>query len=161
MNDRVTNELLTTLAAGKPPVIGSSESFDSATESLGTPGDAGATGPAGAARAQPGSGMNIIFFGFLVFFVILIFSQWSQSKKERRRKEEMLSGLSRHDRVQTIGGIIGTVAELSDNEVVLRVDEATNTRVRVSRGAIQAVLKKGRGAGSEAEPKPEQTEAAV
>lgn len=161
MNDSLTNELLTTLAAGKPPVIGGSDTIGPATESEGTPSDGGGTGSGGATRAQPGSGMNIIFFGFLVFFVILIFSQWNQSKKEKRRKQEMISGLARHDRVQTIGGIIGTVTEMSDTEVLLRVDEASNTRIRVSRAAVQTVLKKGRGTGSEAEPMPEQAEATV
>jgi preprotein translocase subunit YajC len=42
--------------------------------------------------------------------------------------------------VQTIGGIIGTVVESRENEVVLKVDETSNTKIKFSRNAIHRVL---------------------
>ena len=49
-------------------------------------------------------------------------------------------GLKRGDRVQTIGGILGTVVETRDGEVLLKVDEGNNTKIRFSRNAIHRVL---------------------
>ena len=53
--------------------------------------------------------------------------------------------------MQTVGGLLGTIVELRDDEVVLKIDESTGTRAHVARSAVQAILKKGpeenRGAG--------------
>jgi preprotein translocase YajC subunit len=42
--------------------------------------------------------------------------------------------------VVTIGGIVGTVVATRDDEVVLKVDESTNTKMTFVRKAIQRVL---------------------
>lgn len=147
-----------TLASGKPPVIGGSDAVGAPVEGAADGAvEGGATPPAG------GGSFDILLFGMLLFFVFLIVSTMMQGKKEKRRKQELLNSLARHDRVQTLGGIIGTIVEISDGEVVLRVDEATNTRIRVARSAVQTVLKKGRGSSSasQAEPKPETAETTV
>jgi len=52
----------------------------------------------------------------------------------------MLAALKKGDKVQTAGGILGTVVEVRDSEVVVKVDENANTRLRFARSAIQAVL---------------------
>jgi preprotein translocase subunit YajC len=49
----------------------------------------------------------------------------------------MMASLKKQDKVQMIGGEIGTIAELTDDEVVLRVEEG---RIRFARSAVQAVL---------------------
>ena len=77
-------------------------------------------------------------------------------RKEKRRRAEMLASLARNDKVHTVGGLIGTVTEVHDQEVVLRTDEASNTRVRIARSAITQVIKPGgvKPAGPELEAKP-------
>ena len=45
-----------------------------------------------------------------------------------------------HDTVQTIGGVIGSIVEVKNDSVVLKVDESSNTRITFSRSAIQQVL---------------------
>lgn len=62
------------------------------------------------------------------------------NRRERARHEEMLKNLKRNDRVQTIGGVLGTVVDVRDNEVILKIDEATNTKMRFVRGAIKEVI---------------------
>ena len=61
-------------------------------------------------------------------------------RKQERQRKDMLSNLKRGDRVQTIGGILGTVIDVRDSEVVLKVDESTNTKMRFARSAIHRVL---------------------
>lgn len=84
--------------------------------------------------------MMILLLGALVFMVVMTSLS---GRKERKKRMELLSGLASNDRVQTIGGVIGTIVEIRDEEVVLRVDENTNTRIRFSKTAVQQVLRRG------------------
>ena len=71
--------------------------------------------------------------------------------------QQLLSSLKKQDRVLTIGGLIGTVVEVRDDEVVLKIDENANTRARFTKNAIQQVLKSSDGPATSgnAEPKVE------
>ena len=52
--------------------------------------------------------------------------------------EEMLNSLRKGDKVCTVGGMFGTIAELREDEVTIKVDE--NTRIKFTRAAIQRVV---------------------
>lgn len=84
--------------------------------------------------------------GLLVFYFILIRPQ----KNKDKTRNNMLANLKRGDRVQTIGGILGTVVEAREDEVVLKVDETSNTKIKFARTAIHRVLEEDKGAPAEA-----------
>ncbi|HEX7009446.1 MAG TPA: preprotein translocase subunit YajC [Phycisphaeraceae bacterium] len=84
-----------------------------------------------------GFGSILWLIALIVLFYVLIFGS---QRRERRKREAMLKALKKGDKVQTVGGILGTVLDVRDNEVVVKVDESSNTRLRFSRSAIQAVL---------------------
>jgi len=52
----------------------------------------------------------------------------------------MVQSLKKNDRVRTIGGILGTVIDVKDDEIILKVDESNNTKIRIAVGAISKVL---------------------
>ena len=52
----------------------------------------------------------------------------------------MLGGLKKGDRIQTIGGILGTVVEARETDVLVKVDESSNTKIRFSRSAMHRVV---------------------
>ena len=52
----------------------------------------------------------------------------------------MLAGIGKGDKVLTVGGIMGTIVEMRETEVVLKVDENANTRIKFSRSSIQSVV---------------------
>ena len=52
----------------------------------------------------------------------------------------MLSALKKNDRVMTIGGVVGTVVQVRDDEVVVKVDESANVKLTFIRGSIQKIL---------------------
>ena len=64
-------------------------------------------------------------------------------RRERQRKEQLRKDLKKNDRVVTIGGVLGTVASVSpdNNEVILKIDEATGAKMRVLRSAIHEVIR--------------------
>lgn len=86
--------------------------------------------------------------GFLIIMVVLLIGFWLMislpQRRERKRRQEMLNNLKKGDKVQTVGGIIGTVVDLRDQELVVKVDESNNIRMRFSRSAIQSVLDGGK-----------------
>lgn len=159
-------------AVGAAPAGGSPAPTPTAprTEVIGAPGAASTTTPATTTSiqgAQPvggqtGAGGAGLLGGMMLpilLVVMMVFLFWTSSrsqKKERQRREELLNNIATNDTVQTIGGIIGRVAEIKDDEVILRVDESTNTKMRFAKSAVQQVLHKSGGgnAASQAEAKP-------
>jgi len=110
----------------------------------GTPlgnGGGGVGGPAPAANPFGMIWMVLVVLGVMIGFSML------SSRKEKKKRAELLSSIKKGEKVLTIGGIIGTVAEVRDDEVVLRVDENSNTRMRFTRSSIQQVLKSVAGDG--------------
>jgi preprotein translocase subunit YajC len=78
--------------------------------------------------------MIVIFFGIFYFIAL------RPRQKEQKKREQLLKSIKKYDKVMTIGGIIGSVMEIRDDEVILKVDDNTNTRIKFSRSAVQRVL---------------------
>jgi len=98
-----------------------------------------------AAEEQGGKGgfFDSMLFPLMIIFAIGYFLLIRPQQRERKRREALLKEIKKNDRVVTIGGIIGTVANLSsDNrEVTLKIDD--NTRITVLRSSIQGPYQKG------------------
>ena len=62
-----------------------------------------------------------------------------QKRKEKERKA-LLSRVKKNDRVVTAGGIHGLVMSVRENELILRVDDAKDVKLKVDRSAIVTVL---------------------
>ncbi len=96
-----------------------------------------------APSSPPPSGTDMFIRQFLPLILILGVFWWIMSRgksKERQRYEQMLNALKKNDRVQTIGGVLGTVVDVRDNEVVVKVDETNNVKIRFVRTAIKEVI---------------------
>lgn len=105
----------------------------------------------GAAPAGPGSMMMPLIVLMLVMMVLMtVFT----GRKDKKRREQLLSSLKKNDKVQTIGGIIGNIAEIRNDEIVLRVDENSNVRIRFAKSAITGVLQPSTGTDRAVEEKP-------
>jgi len=74
----------------------------------------------------------------LIFFILLLalfyFLLIRPQNKARKRHQEFLANLKKGDRVVTAGGIWGTVVEIGDDTVTLKVD--ANTRITFTKEAI-------------------------
>jgi preprotein translocase subunit YajC len=116
----------------------------------GSPGGPGNTGGGGSAPGFP----NMFWILILGMLAVIVMSSLSGRKQEKQRRA-LLSAVKRGDKVQTSGGVLGTVVELTDHEMVLRVDEASNTRIRFTRAALQQVLRESKeGPKGDVEAKP-------
>lgn len=118
----------------------------------GAPAAAPPAAPAGdaaagaAATGQPaGAGGQQMFIMIAVMLGALILFQLVGGRREKKKREQMLAGIKRHDKVVTIGGIVGSVVELKDDSVILKVDETSNTRITFAKSAISQVMPQDAG----------------
>ena len=79
---------------------------------------------------------------FAAIFVLFYFLLIRPQRREQARRLTMLSAVKKNDRVVTIGGIFGVVASVNReaDEVTLKVDEATNTKLRVTLSSVARVV---------------------
>jgi len=67
---------------------------------------------------------------FAIFYFLIIRPQ----KKERERHRRLIESLKKGDRVITSAGVWGTVVDIGDRTVTLKVD--ANTRITFSKEAV-------------------------
>ncbi len=79
---------------------------------------------------------------FAIIGVMFYFLLIRPERKKRQDLTNLLDSLKKNDRIVTIGGIHGVVVNVAkdSDEVTIRVDEGTNTKLRVSRSAISRVI---------------------
>jgi preprotein translocase subunit YajC len=80
-------------------------------------------------------------FPFIIIFVIFYFMLIRPQKAKEKEHQKMLSGLSKNDEVVTTGGIHGTVVNVKEKTVSLRVDD--NVKIEVEKSCIGYLKKKG------------------
>ena len=97
-------------------------------------------GPAPQTGAPPSLFGGDMMFFLLPVIVILILMTVLGPHKEQKRRNTMLKSMKKHDRVQTVGGVIGSITEIKSDTIVLKVDETSNTRMTFSRDAVQQIL---------------------
>jgi preprotein translocase subunit YajC len=88
--------------------------------------------------SAPAGGGNVLFtYGPLILmFVVLYFLLIRPQQKKQKVRSQMLNALKKGDKVVTIGGLHGTIMEITDDVVVLRVNDAT--KLTFDRSAINS-----------------------
>ncbi len=71
---------------------------------------------------------------YLLMFVIFYFVLLAPMRKQQKNQKELLSALKKGDRVVTSGGIHGTIAQVEDQIVWLKI--ADTTKIKINRSAI-------------------------
>jgi len=92
-------------------------------------------------QAKPQPGMGWSGYAMLIaMFVLLYFMMIRGPRKKQQQQKQMVQSLKKNDRVQTIGGMLGTVLDVKDDEVLVKVDENNNTKIWFVTSAIGRVL---------------------
>lgn len=92
--------------------------------------------------AKPGGslfGDQWFLFAMLGGIILLYVWMGRGRRKQEAKRQQMLAGLKKGDKVTSIGGVIGTVIEVREDEVLVKVDETNNVRMRFARWAIRGV----------------------
>jgi len=84
-------------------------------------------------------------FGSMLFLIVMMvgimyFLLIRPQSKYRKQRQAMIEGLRKHDQIITRGGLIGTITDVRSERDEIVVEIAKNTRVRMRRAAVEAVL---------------------
>ncbi len=99
-----------------------------------------AFGPQGGAGGQSsggGSPMSLIFM-IIAIFAVMYFLMIRPQQRQKKQHQDMMSQLSKGDKVVTTGGIHGTVAGVKDNIVILKI--ADNVKVEINRASVGQIV---------------------
>ena len=75
---------------------------------------------------------------FLLIFVVFYFVLLAPMRKQQKKTKEMLSQLKKGDRVLTSGGIYGTVSQVEDQVVWVKISDTT--KVKMAKSAVTGVV---------------------
>ncbi|MBF0217577.1 MAG: preprotein translocase subunit YajC [Candidatus Omnitrophica bacterium] len=88
-----------------------------------------------ASQQNPIMGFLPIILIFTIFYFLLIRPQ----KKAQDEHTKMVAELKKNDEIITSGGIYGTIVNIQDDTVTIRVDD--NTRIKILRSAVSKIIK--------------------
>jgi preprotein translocase subunit YajC len=91
-----------------------------------------------AAQEAGGSSLLMSFLPFILIIGIFYFLIIRPQNKKRKDTEKMLSALKKGDRVVTIGGLHGTVQNVKETTVIIKVDD--NVKLEFLRSAVSSVV---------------------
>ncbi|MGD0335758.1 MAG: preprotein translocase subunit YajC [Candidatus Omnitrophota bacterium] len=72
---------------------------------------------------------------FLVFYFLLIRPQRQREKEQQK----MLNSLNKNDEIVTTGGIHGTIVNVKDKTIIIRVDD--NVKLELEKSCVSCVKK--------------------
>lgn len=72
---------------------------------------------------------------FIIFYFLLIRPQ----KEKEKEHQKMISGVNKNDEVVTLGGIHGTVVNVKEKTLILRIDE--NVKMEIEKSSIAYIKK--------------------
>ncbi|NNJ91376.1 MAG: preprotein translocase subunit YajC [Gammaproteobacteria bacterium] len=101
--------------------------------------EAMAEAPAAAAGAQQAGWEGLIFPIGLV--VILYFFMIRPQVKRQKEHKALVESLKKGDEVQTSGGLMGKVTDVTDNFCKLEIAEGLEVKIR--RSSVESVMPKG------------------
>lgn len=96
----------------------------------------------GAAPVPRGPGIQELFVPIAVTLFGLYFFLIRPEQRRGKQKQDLLGSLKKNDKVLTVGGIYGIVANVKpdDDEVVIKIDEDKDVKIRVSKSSISQVI---------------------
>jgi len=89
-------------------------------------------------KPKPKGYGSLILLGVMFLFIYMM--MFRGPKKKQQKHTQMVQALQKNDRVKTIGGIIGTIIDVKDDIITLKIDESNNTKMKITAGAISGKI---------------------
>lgn len=81
----------------------------------------------------------INLFPLILIFIIFYFLLIRPQKTKEKEHQKMLVNLNKNDEVVTSSGIHGTIVNVKDKTVILRIDD--NVKIEIERNCIASIKK--------------------
>ncbi len=95
---------------------------------------AAGTDAAAGAQAQGGLGQYSVLLMMLLVFVVMYFFMIRPQQKKQKEIVKFRESLKKGDKVVTIGGIYGVIAEVKEQYLLVEIDN--NVKIRIDKSAI-------------------------
>lgn len=87
----------------------------------------------------------IQLFPLILIFVVFYFLLIRPQKSKEKEHQKMLNNLQKNDEIVSTGGIHGTIVNVKDKSVIVRIDE--NVKIELEKNCV-AYIKKPQGAAA-------------
>ena len=84
-----------------------------------------------------GSPMSLIFM-IIAIFAVMYFLMIRPQQRQKKQHQELLSKVSKGDKIVTSGGMYGTIVGVKDSTVIVKI--ADNVKVEVNRSSISQIV---------------------
>lgn len=82
---------------------------------------------------------SLVFIPYILIIIVFYFLLIRPQKLQEKERQKMLENLNKNDEVVTSGGIHGTIVNVKEKTVILRIDE--NVKVEIERNCIASLKK--------------------
>jgi len=80
---------------------------------------------------------------FVVLIGVMYFMVIRPQKTQQKKREEMMAGLRKGNRIVSIGGLYGEILDIKDDALLVNVvDQGEKVIIRVAKWAVQEVIGK-------------------
>ena len=117
-----------------------------------------ATSSANAAQQQSPGQIWMVLGMYALLALAIYFFIFRPNKKKKKAEEEMKNSLEIGDDITTIGGIMGRVVSIKDDDSLVIETASDRSRIRIKKWAISSIDTEKNPEPKKEEPKPEKSE---
>ena len=75
----------------------------------------------------------------IIMFAIMYFLIIRPQKTKEKKRLAMISNVRKQDKIVTVGGVHGVVVSVKESEVIVRVDDTKDVKLKIDKSAITSV----------------------
>ncbi len=89
---------------------------------------------------QSGAANPIVqLFPLILIFIIFYFLLIRPQKQKEKEHQKMLEGVAKNDEIVTLSGIHGTVVNVKEKTLIVRIDE--NVKIEIEKNSVAYIKK--------------------
>ncbi len=75
----------------------------------------------------------------IIMFAVMYFLILRPQKQKEKKRQEMISNVRKQDRIVTAGGVHGVVTSVKENDIIVRIDDAKDVKIKIEKSAVTSV----------------------
>ncbi len=75
----------------------------------------------------------------IIMFAVMYFLIIRPQKQKEKKRQAMISNVRKQDRIVTAGGVHGVVTSVKESEVIIRIDDAKDVKIKIDKSAVTSV----------------------
>lgn len=87
----------------------------------------------------PGGNFMTLLVPFALMFAIMYFLILRPQRKKEKDRLDMIANVRKNDRILTSGGVYGIVVSVKEKELIVRVDDAKDVKLKIDKSAVTSV----------------------